>query len=360
MSSKSVFLLCLLGALPVAGRAASLELDAPHWRTAGTADFSRAEGFAHGLLTLKDDKSSAELAGTDIGDGTIEFDMKAVGDGMPGIRFRKRDDNSAEEFYLRTQPDCQAENDCIQYAPVLQGNMLWNAYPDYQSKAPVRDGWNHYKLVLAGRHMEVFVNDSPMPTLTVGHLEGDALSGGLVLAGPAVFANVSVLTDEPDPRSLTSWHVSPPVPMAADTPPILAAAPKGDWALLPADHDGQVNLARRYGRPLDGALAAAWLKTTVTAEHDMVKKVSMGWLGEASVFVGGKLVFAGKNLYYPATERRFPDGRLSLDNASFDLPLRAGANDIVVVLGNKFRADGSRYGWGLKMRLEDLAGIGKQ
>jgi hypothetical protein len=86
----------------------------------------------------------------------------------------------------------------------------------------------------------------------------------------------------------------------------------------------------------------------------------MGWLGEAWVFVGGKLVFAGRNLYYPASERRAPDGRLSLDNASFDLPLKAGANDIVVVLGNKFRADGSRWGWGLKMRFEDIAGIGKQ
>ena len=348
------FLFCLLGALPLASRAAAVELDDAHWQVAGAAEFSRPEGFPHGLLTLKDDKSVAELVGADFGDGVIEFDMKPIGEGnIPGIRFRKQGEATAEEFYLRTLPDCQAENDCIQYAPVLKGTLLWNVYPQYQSKAPVHEGWTHFRLVLSGRHMEVFVNDSAAPTLTVGHLEGDALSGGLSLAGPAVYANLSLQeADQADPRMLTDWRVSPPMAMPPDTSPSLSSVPGGEWVKVPADHDGLVNLNRRYGRPLDGALAAVWLKTIVKADHDMVRKAAMGWLGEAWVFVDGKLVFAGKNLYYPAAERRIPDGRLSLDNASIDLPLKAGANEVIVVLDNRFRADGSRYGWGLKMRLD--------
>ena len=37
---------------------------------------------------------------------------------------------NAEEFYLRTGPDCRAYDDCIQYAPVPHGFILWNIYPE--------------------------------------------------------------------------------------------------------------------------------------------------------------------------------------------------------------------------------------
>ena len=190
-----LFRALLLATLPALAQAAPVDFDAAHWQASGAVEFSRAEGFPHGMLTLQD-KADAELPGAEFGDGTLEFDMKATGDGMPGLRFHKQGDTAGEEFYLRTQPDCRAENDCVQYAPIIQGSMLWNVYPQYQSKAPVMEGWNHYKLVMSGRHLDVFVNGEPT---IKAHLESDSMSGGIALAGPAVFANLTLQREEERP-----------------------------------------------------------------------------------------------------------------------------------------------------------------
>lgn len=126
-------------------------------------------------------------------DGTIEFDMKPLAEDIPGIRFRVRDHQNAEEFYIRSLPDCRAENDCIQYSPVIHGFMLWNVYPEYQVKAPVfSDGWNHVKLIDSRKRMNVFINDAAQPTLEVGELLADTAEGGIELHGPALFANLTV------------------------------------------------------------------------------------------------------------------------------------------------------------------------
>ena len=49
--------------------------------------------------------------------------------------------------------------------------------------------------------------------------------------------------------------------------------------------------------------------------------------------------------------RRCGEGRLSLQNGSFVVPLKAGDNEVAVALANNF------YGWGLILRLENLDGI---
>ena len=61
--------------------------------------------------------------------------------------------------------------------------------------------------------------------------------------------------------------------------------------------------------------------------------------------------YSDKNLYQPPSARKPSDGRLSLQNGAFVLPLKAGENEIAVALANNF------YGWGLILRLDDLEGI---
>ena len=46
--------------------------------------------------------------------------------------------------------------------------------------------------------------------------------------------------------------------------------------------------------------------------------------------MNGSLITSGKNFYYPEPERRAPDGRLSLENGSFSIPLHRGHNEIVI------------------------------
>ena len=63
--------------------------------------------------------------------------MKPLAEDIPGIRFRQRDPQNGEEFYIRSLPDCKAESDYIQASPVINGFLLWDVYPEYQSRAPI-------------------------------------------------------------------------------------------------------------------------------------------------------------------------------------------------------------------------------
>jgi hypothetical protein len=66
---------------------------------------------------------------------------------------------------------------------------MWDLFPRYQSSAPLRQGgWNHVKLVISGRRMNIFINGAREPTLKIGRLEGDNDGGGgLMLDGPGIF-----------------------------------------------------------------------------------------------------------------------------------------------------------------------------
>src|SRR3954447_3811252 len=188
--------LCFLSALSMVGRAEpiTIAMTADHWQAKENAEFLRELGFYHGLLRLN--SGDAVLRGIAFSDGTIEFDVDVIGRGMPGIAFREQDEKNFELLYLRPDPACPAFRACIQYAPETHGVMLWDLFPQYQTRAPLREnGWNHIKMVVSGRRMSVFVNDATSPTLEVDRLEGDATKGGLHLQGPATFANM-VITPE--------------------------------------------------------------------------------------------------------------------------------------------------------------------
>jgi hypothetical protein len=307
--------------------------------------------------------------------GTIEFDVKPVGEGIPGIRFRQREDGTAEEFYLRPGPDCRASQDCIQYTPVSHGTIQWDLFPEHQKPAPLLESdWNHIKLVVSGRRLNVFVNDAPRPTLAVGHLESESAKGGLEVRGPAIFANLTVTPDAveglppqalPDPtdsdrRYLRNWLVSPFTSLADGATPRFSEMPAtpSSWSKIAAERHGLINLSRRYGSPTDKSLGAvAWLKTVVHSDRSQSKHVAIGWAREVWVFVDGKPVFSGSNLYYPPEARRTPDGRLSLENGAFDLPLKPGDNEIEVALSNNFPGGLRHYGWGVELRLDDRTGL---
>src|SRR4029079_19587303 len=81
------------------------------------------------------------------------------------------------------------------------------------------------------------------------------------------------------------------------------------------------------------------------------KKLDIGWTRELWVFVNGKLVYTGKNFFESDAARKFPDGRCSLENGTFPLPLEAGDNEVAVAIANEF------FGWGLMLRLVDPEGV---
>lgn len=335
--------------------------------------FVRKEGFPQGVLVLK--AGSVALNGLDFRNGTIDFDLKPLSVDIPGISFRRDAQGNAEEFYIRSFPDCRAEDDCIQYAPVINGFMLWNGYPQYQTSAAVLDGWNHVKLVVSGHRMKAFLNYASAPCLVVGSMQAETTSGSIELRGPAFFANLTITPDAvenlspaavPDPAArdktiLRQWELAPLTPLHFGKTPNYSDMP-GDasaWRKITADPSGLVNLNRQFHASEDPP-SLVWLRSDVDSNQEQSKVVSMGWIGQAWIFVNGALITQGKNFYYPDAERRDPDGRLSFENGSFAIPLREGHNTIVVALYSSVRdVDGPRtaYTWGMELKLHDTKGI---
>jgi len=370
----------LSAAEPGAGTSQVISMTSSHWHPVSDkpdVQYVMQEGFPDGIIVLK----SGDLALNELifRDGTIEFDMKPLAEDIPGIRFRQRDHGNGEEFYIRSFPDCRAENDCIQYSPVINGFMLWNVYPEYQKRAPVfADGWNHVRLVVSGKRMNVFLNDSVQPTLAVDELLGDTQQGGLELHGPAAFANLVVTAGKTDGLSpvpladslgnaagiVHAWELGPLTPLHFGSDPTYAERPQvlNAWKSVRSERFGIVNLNRQFSASKEPP-ALTWVRTSVDSDRDQKKQVSLGWIGQAWVFVNGALIDSGKNFYYPESERRSPDGRLSLQNGSFSIPLHAGHNEIVIALYSSVHDDArsrTAYGWGLAMRFDDMRGLALQ
>ena len=345
----------------------TIAMTADHWQTKGNAEFLRQLGFFRGLMRIN--TGDALLKEITFTDGTIEFDVNTVGRGAPGIAFRQQDDANFELLYLRPDPNCPAFRACIQYAPQTHGVLLWDLFPQYEDRAPLREnGWNHIKMVISGRRMNVFVNDAPSPTLRVGRLEGDAMTGGLRLQGPATFANLVITPDavdglSPEPAKdpldgdrglIRHWRLSTFSALPKDKDPAYGEMPSAaqEWKTINTERNGLVNLSREYGLPLhEPDRAVAWVKTTISSDRKQTKKVDIGWTREAWVFLNGKLVFADKNFFDQEGTRKFPDGRCSLENGSLTLPLEAGDNEVAVAIANNF------FGWGLMLRLADPEGV---
>ena len=360
---------CSLSALPIARSAEpiTIAMTADHWQTKENAEFFRQLGFYQGLMRLN--SGNAVLKDITFSDGTIEFDVNTIGRGAPGIAFRQQDERNFELLYLRPDPACPAFRACMQYAPQTHGVLLWDLFPQYQTRAPLREnGWNHIKMVVSGRRMNVFVNDAISPTLEVGRLEGDATKGGLHLEGPGTFANMVITPDavdglSPEPvrdpldqdRGLVrNWRLSTFSALPSGKDPLYNEMPDAsqEWKTISTERNGLVNLSRVYGRPLpEPNRSVVWLKTTITSDRKQTKKVNIGWTRELWVFVNGKLLYADKNLFEQGGARKFPDARCSLENGSFPLPLEPGDNEVAVAIANNF------YGWGLMLRLADVEGV---
>ncbi len=359
------------GAEPPAPKAIHFAMDQDSWSAApGTAwvgtetaslKFARYEGMPSGNMTLNE--AVAEAKDAQFSNGTIEFDMKPLAYSDTGIIFRRHGTDAGEFVYARANPDCPAADDCVQYAPIVHGHMHWNIYPDFQGPAPIApNGWNHFRLVVAGSKMLVYVNRLAEPSLIVPKLQGLTIDGGIAFKGPAIFANLTVRdgspdalaelhVPRPDPGTVTAWATAAPVAFPASG--VVSAPdipPAGAWRAIAAESSGLVNLGREFGAPEAPAPAIAWLKTNLDAARSGRRNLRIGWTQQVSVFLNGEKIFSGENAYYPEARRLSVNGRLEADNATLPLLLRAGRNEIVLAVGDRWTTSGgveklSPYGW---------------
>ena len=383
MQGRFIRSICALSVLGAASAFAStvmplpISLVADNWQASGNATFIAREAFPQGILQVTSESEQGFVALKDMhfDNGTIEFDIKPVGEEMPGIRFHQKNGDTADMLYIRVSPDCPASQDCLQYVPIIKSRVLWDVYPQYQASAPFRENeWNHIRLVISGRRMNVYVNGRTEPSLRVAHLEGDASTGTIAFEGTAYYANLTLapgVTDgldpkapaDPaagDPRYLVQWQGTDPVSMGTTDHLSLSNMPSSGsrWSPVTADYGGLMNLSRFHApTPKQAPAQVIWLHTTVRSNREQMRHVAVGWLREIWVYANGKPVFSGKNLYNVKGGRKAPDGRLSLENDGFDLPLHKGANDIVVAIDGNTPDMRGRYGWGFIMRMDQVEGI---
>lgn len=338
-------------------------LEAEQWTfSPGKVEFIREKE----LPAMKISPEAGKVAAKDLdfSDGSIEFDVKPT-----SLTFYFRYQNASENecFYLRmNRAGNPAAVEGIQYAPVIDGVLLWDIYPQYQSNAAfTRGDWNHIKLVISGAQMRIYVNDTRQPALEVEHLEGNPASGTIAFEGDMTVSNLVVtpgktetLSASPgmdlssnDPRYIRKWAVTDPVPIPknVDFSYDLLPTPETSWRVLEAERRGLLNLTRTFGK--NEARSIIWLKVNIQSTEEQKKKMNMGFLDDVWVFLNGQILYLDKNLQGRLMEKE-PGGRCSVENTSFTLPLKKGSNELLIGLAND-----PNWGRGMIARMGDLEGI---
>lgn len=296
--------------------------------------------------------------------GTIEYDVEYV-QGFTGLYFRRESDDEGEFLYLRERAGDPVKMDAVQYTPIIKKVNFWDMLPDYQAAANFNKGqWTHIKMIVSGSQMLVYVNEKSRPTLYITRLEGNTKQGSLAFGGQCFISNVIVRPNEVeglsanegfdpthhDNRYIRSWQISQPFALPPGQELNNEKLPdiQATWQSIAAERRGLINMTRLFGN--SDTRRAVWLRTKVISKREQKVKLDLGFSDEVWVFVNDRMTYVDKNLYAQEM-RKVPDGRISVNNSSFEISLREGENDLLLGVANDF------FGWGIIARLDNLDGI---
>ena len=323
------------------------------------------------------DGGGATVKDLDLRDGVIDMDVATpAARGFFGVQFRA-DSLSGEFVYLRQHKS--GLPDAMQYTPVLNTGLNWQLYsgPGFTGAVDIpRDTWFHLRLAIAGAQARLYVGDTTRPALDMPDLKSGLERGQVALAdliGATCFANVEIrpTPDAPwqrhpppmPPGTLVHWSLSPDYDaLARDPERPLSAADRAaiPWQTVEAEPPGIVAIYRyrmaphpRVSFQTDWSTRLApqpgtrliYARTTIAADRDEVRKLSLGYSDEVSVFLNGRILYRGRS----AQSFRDPGflGIVSADDDAVYLPLRKGANELVLALSEL------GGGWGFVARLDD-------
>jgi hypothetical protein len=128
-------------------------------------------------------------------DGVIDFDLSFTGErGFMGAAWRMQDADNFEEFYIR--PHQSGNPDANQYQPVFNGVAAWQLHHGEGYGAPVKydfNQWIHIRIVVSGRHAEVYIKDLETPALFVSELKREIKEVWQRADSQRIFFNFSLL-----------------------------------------------------------------------------------------------------------------------------------------------------------------------
>jgi hypothetical protein len=355
--------------------ALSLPADSPRWQLEGQAKATDYLGRKSLLL----DGGAASVKDLEMRDGVIDVDVATPAKrGFFGIQFRLTSDGADGEWvYLRQHKS--GAPDAMQYTPVLNTGANWQIYngPGFTGAVDIpTDAWFHLRLEVAGAQAKLYVKDMDKPALVMNDLKSGVQKGGLalyVLTGATYFANFE-FRETPEtpwerhhppmpPGTLTRWSISPSYDaLARNLERALSPAERDaiKWQDVEAEAPGfvvlyryreaphlRVTFANDFSKRLEPqpGTKVLYAKTTIQSDRDHVKKLSIGYSDEVSVFLNGRILYRGRS----AQNFRDPAflGIVNPENDTVYLPLKKGANELVLAVSEL------GGGWGFICRLGD-------
>jgi len=342
------------------------------WQLNG--DSTRIEQF-DGRQTLRMETGTAVRKDIVFQDGTIDVDlMTSRRRSFVYFSFRIEADGENEEFYLR--PHKSGLPDAAQYAPVYQGQSAWQLYYGPRGTASpdvVPDIWQHLRIVVSGRRAAFFLNDTVRPFMVIPHLAREPKAGWIELrslvpqgtpgTGPAVrFANLAVrpnaiaygFANAPQPPAVApgtirTWEVSDA--FAAPDTALSAISPElaKNFKRVQVEPDGFVELHKYLKMPADvRGYVGTVARIRVHVQQAGTRRFDIGFSDRVTVFLNRVPIFHRDDSYDFARRR---DGLISFDQAAVYLPLKAGDNEITLIVTDRFG------GWGVMGRFPDMAGL---
>jgi hypothetical protein len=349
--------------------------NSPRWVLEGQAEVVEYQGRESIFL----DGGAASVKDFEMRDGVIDVDVATPARrGFFGIQFRIADDVNGEWVYLRQHKS--GLPDAMQYTPVLNTGLNWQIYsgPGFTGAVDIpKDVWFHLRLEVAGAQARLYVEDMDKPVLVISDLKSGVHKGQVALAvltGATYFSNFEIRTT-PDaarqrqplpmpPGTLTKWSLSPSYDALERnlerplSPSEISTIP---WQDVEAEPPGlvvinryresphpRVSFASDFSKRLDPqpGIRVVYGRTSIDSDRDQVKKLSIGYSDDVSVFLNGKILFRGRS----AQAFRDPGflGIVSPENDAVYLPLKKGGNELVLAVSEL------GGGWGFICRLEDL------
>ncbi len=354
----------------------SLAPDSARWDLQGQARVADYEGRKSLLL----DGGAAVVKDFEIRDGVIDLDVATPARrGFFGIQFRLAHDGADGEWvYLR--PHKSGLPDALQYTPVLHTGANWQLYsgPGFTGSVEIpRATWFHLRLVVAGAQARLYVADMQTPALVMDDLKSGVEKGELalyVLTGETYFSNVEIRPTPEAPwvrhlpampaGTLTRWSLSPSLDAVGrdlERPLAPAEGASMQWQDVEAEPPGivalyryrdaphpRVSFASDFSKRLEPqpGMKVLYARTTIESDREQVKKLSIGYSDDVSVFLNGRILYRGRSAQY------FRDpgflGIVDPENDAVYLPLRKGRNELVLAVSEL------GGGWGFICRLEDV------
>jgi hypothetical protein len=357
-------------------RTLSVPADSRLWELEGEAKATEYQG--RRCLFL--DGGAAIVKGLQMGDGVIDVDVATPASrGFFGIDFRLADNGvNGERVYLRQHKS--GEPDAMQYTPLLNTGANWQIYngPGFTGAVYIpKDAWFHLRLEVVGAQAKLYVKDMDKAALVMNDLKSGIQKGLValhVLTGATYFSNFEVRETpaapwerhQPPmpPDTLTKWSLSPSYDALArnlERPLSPSERDAIQWQDVEAEPPGFIVIYRYREAPhlrvtFQGdfskrlepqpGMKVVYAKATIVSDRDRVRKLSIGYSDDVSVFVNGKILYRGRS----AQGFRDPGflGIVNPENDTVYIPLKKGRNELMLAVSEL------GGGWGFICRLTDL------